>query len=1483
MPINLGFFLIRKPRVSQYNAVTTIPPTSSGTYTLKPSFKVSYVVSGTISAVLSITGTKLLTLINDTLDHVDNLSITVLGKNIQEIVDEINVNAGYHAEVLTLTSEDLCLLEGVTGTSINNTYYTGYYNHETEYMINTEIEGKIGSCSISYKENNFKYSGENGRWMIDDGYILDSVGVPVQVDGTVDLGDSGVNINFFPSVQSSDKDISRSVLFKDSVLAQSTDTDISEIVFPAAPIIVENTLELKIDNQVKEEGLDYIIDFGVTAELRSILPSPYTFDASDNIFRVRHNSDAVQEYILPIGTFSAKELADVINIYSIGYFVYAYTDVETNLEYFSIKADRGTSYHQIRIEDGSANSALGYTNYLSANGDSNGRIIFLKHVPNEDLTPTDKTSDLLVKASSAVTDNPFLGVYKDTFVLNEDGVNLVSGKDYTLGEGGDIQLIESIPDESLLSGILTPDNSLFSDNYVVYDNGKIITEGADYRVNLQGGWITLLSSAFPDHVYSIDYKNKTNGVILGEVLLGKRANLDSNIKSPYSVTSSKNTLKVSVNNGDEQVFSVTVGNGITAEAISSLVNDSATGFEAYQSSTGVLSLRTLKYGPDNAVTVLDGSLNSIVGFTDFISSTGSGALGGEQSLETQYSPIEISGFTAPSGGDTIIIKNKDVTGRYSKGTVIKLLNDYYQVRNTYLELRANIINSVSEPYTIIENSNDTFKFTIDNEVETTVVFDAGKAITVEAIFNKINSIRGNSCKLIYLNGIKKIQIIGSSSVIIGNGSLNRTLGFENNVSDTNTPDTFIFMTSFFKNTYVNPVMYTTVNEVIFKEECSSKKEVPQNTNEIVVFGDVAFRYQQDILIRLNNKYFYTVKSSVYEKSTDETLVTLSSKLDIHISKDTNLSYTENPVILEGSKKLKTNISPILTEPFILSKNNNTLTFEEDYTITNVGDITLVNPILNGDDFKISYFGQRYIEGSTPVFAKYSYFDFLKKGSNIQISYQADFPDNFYVNVIHSSTLMDNFKKQTTEKMKQTANLSSSGISTGEIPVIVNSDGGNSSYETTIGDIDDSITLSQTWYNFFDKRIEYFEEEKRLLKGFRIGAEDGRLTQVQLEDSANNPPTRLYQIPDTRLDEEKAEPMRLPCLFGQNSNDLGDSASGWYDAGIFKILNDELSKENSEKTNLNRLLLKSITSGSVTSSGNFDIVGSEQMTVYIEKNSSGSLIQESHVVNFTEKFNYTPDPVHRANNASEIVADINSQVGVTIAFTSGTNVSLISDTNTPCIFVVSDAGSIGFGDGADASIRSRSTWWTGGYTYTTPVPGDYSVHLDIVNQNSLRNENMNNHTDQIQKLRGVMEEWISPSDISFNPAKEEIIKSQNWISSALVYSNDSESFDEIKSIANGNIFTSIDNDSVLTSRISVIDSRISEIMDRIAQVEFRYLEVENLLVSENLFEQRYSWLTFLTHRSNGYYPEKKRTMDYHNQNLRESANSSVALGSMDLYV
>ena len=81
MPVDLGYFIITKPRVSSINAIDTKPPSSQGTLATYPSFNITYTGSA-YSAIFNLMGSKILALIDEDLNHADNLNLDILGKTI---------------------------------------------------------------------------------------------------------------------------------------------------------------------------------------------------------------------------------------------------------------------------------------------------------------------------------------------------------------------------------------------------------------------------------------------------------------------------------------------------------------------------------------------------------------------------------------------------------------------------------------------------------------------------------------------------------------------------------------------------------------------------------------------------------------------------------------------------------------------------------------------------------------------------------------------------------------------------------------------------------------------------------------------------------------------------------------------------------------------------------------------------------------------------------------------------------------------------------------------------------------------------------------------------------------------------------------------------------------------------------------------------------------------------------------------------------
>lgn len=1494
MPVDLGYFIIKKPRVSPINAVDTIPPSSQGTLSVYDAFSLLY--TGTAySAILNLTGSKILTLINENPAHADNLNLDILGKSIKDLVSELNGKNNYSCVLLTSESDSLCLFKGIIRQDILGNPYTVKFNKELEYLVDVDTEGKLGSCSVDSKKGDFKYSDVDSRWMTNEGFIFDQKEIPVPNNGVVPIGSDGVEIIFSPATSVDKKDLNKTVSFTNLELTPSLSFTTAQTPFQAAPILENGTLELKINQVVKTEGLDYKVLYGTLPEIRAKNPEPYIITSSTNTFRLRYDSDDIQEFVIPEGTYFISDLAKIINPTALNFQVMEYKDDETKLKYFTVQAFRGTFYHQLRIEDGSFNQVLGLSDFTAKKGDGSGTINFLTPVFDEIYVPTEKINSLVVSGTKAITGNPFIGVNTDGFILYENDSKKIKDVNFFVDSYGTVVFSDIVIGENLTGGILKKDTNLFLEDYAIYADGKKLVENLDYVITPEAGWITLTSSAFPGSVYTADYSHETYGKIVGDVLLGEKAVVTGTKKSPFAFDSSNNNLIFEVN-GVETNINLPLGTGIKITDIVSVINNSGTDYVASVLNYG-LSISTRYAGANRNIKIKQCSANTVLGFTPNQSSIGKGAVGGEQALEITKVPLLISGFVAPSGGDTIIIKNNDVRSRYPTGAILNIANDYYEVSTSFLVTEANIIGNVSEPYTILEGSNDLFSFYID-DVEYSVKFVAGFKISIRTIVNQINAVKSGSAEVMDINGTLKIKMKGSTKVVIGNGTANRSLGFDYKSEDTSSADTYIKTTSKFKNTYIAPDLYTTITPVNFEKDSSVKEITPKNSNTILFIGDQTSKYEPKTLVKFNSVYYYTVLGSSYDSDLDKTTITFLSPLELPVYPDTLCEYTTEPIVNEGEVKFKTKFYPNLDQPYALLKNNNLLIVDKDYEIDNSGYIELKKGISSGDVLEFGYIAKRFIGPETKVRMDYTYYDYLSKGSNIKISFKARNPDNFFIKVQHGTNLMKSYQKELTERNQSIANSSSSGFPTGEIPTQDMSQSGSDSYPYRLAIIDEKIELANKWFSFFDNRLYFFEKEREIINGYLVGAEDGRVTNSDISDSANTPPTRLFPYPDTRLEEQKNDPYRVPALDGYNKNDLGSATYGFTASSIDSVLTDENSSIDLEISKLNTLLGYSTTNGYLASTGSFDITSSgETLTMYVEIRAGVSFTQHIITASFSENYMAPiPDPLgggdigggHSPQTATYIAGQINaafSSLGVSPAYVSGSSVVLgTNSSNALCIHIVSDAPHVGFGTGNCSAIRSRHTLWTGGYsdTYSMAVPGTSSVHLDISSENVARSKNSLLHSNQLSLVQGQMDEWLEPFDLAFPFSKTERANIDAFLETISLAIDASNNFDSIKSISQ-NPLDSIDNPTVLTDRISYLAARKNlEVIPRKNRVIARLVEIQDALVHEALYDPRYVWLSVLTNKNDGLYASRKVEIDNEARKQREAARNSATLGSISSF-
>jgi hypothetical protein len=177
-------------------------------------------------------------------------------------------------------------------------------------------------------------------------------------------------------------------------------------------------------------------------------------------------------------------------------------------------------------------------------------------------------------------------------------------------------------------------------------------------------------------------------------------------------------------------------------------------------------------------------------------------------------------------------------------------------------------------------------------------------VSVFDIVSKINELRPLTAKVFTINGSNKIQIVGENSVYIGLGSANRTLGFEEDVNDTNTLDTYIKISGEFKTTYLAPAVATTVDPIIFETDNFSNFETPQGSSIFKIEGNHIEKLASNKIIRFEGLHYYKIISSSLNEDGD-TEISLHEKIDIPIFKDTSISYSIFPVYEEGDVLLKT--------------------------------------------------------------------------------------------------------------------------------------------------------------------------------------------------------------------------------------------------------------------------------------------------------------------------------------------------------------------------------------------------------------------------------------------------------------------------------------------------------------------------------------------------------------------------------------------------
>lgn len=278
MPYNLTQFFIRQPRVSSVNDAMTLPPYTQGTVALLNAFTVIYTGSGS-TCTMHLTAQKLTTLVNQDRNHADNLTISMAGKTIQELVTAINSNPSYTA-VLQGTGSDRAMVVGVTNQSITSVYQV-QYGKKGEYLVEADTTGKLGSASVQWTKNLFSYSSADFQWSLNSGVTPNQTGVPVPLSGITTV-DSGAEIVFVANPDNAAFDLASSKTKTNEFLVRNAGAGIQFVNMSVLPRILAGTLQIVINDAPAVEDVDYSISLtdnrvnflkGVSGEVHPITES----------------------------------------------------------------------------------------------------------------------------------------------------------------------------------------------------------------------------------------------------------------------------------------------------------------------------------------------------------------------------------------------------------------------------------------------------------------------------------------------------------------------------------------------------------------------------------------------------------------------------------------------------------------------------------------------------------------------------------------------------------------------------------------------------------------------------------------------------------------------------------------------------------------------------------------------------------------------------------------------------------------------------------------------------------------------------------------------------------------------------------------------------------------------------------------------------------------------------------------------------------
>jgi len=1059
MPINLTSFIIRQTRVSTVNHKKTLPPSTSGTYSLINAFTIKYNGSGSKS-LLFLNAQELTTLVDDDLNHPDNLVIPMVGKQLQDLVNAVNENSNYQA-ILQGNSTDRAIIEGKLSVNIKPSATQIRYAKTAEYLVESETTAKLENSFVRWVKNKFSFSSIDFKWVINSGENYDATGVSVPLSGITSI-DNGANIVFVGNSTNPDFDIAKIKTVVDEVLVKNASTGIQFVNMPVLKLIISGTLQLNINEEDVLENVDY------------------TVSLQDN------------------------------------------------------------------------------------------RINFLRTITNETYLFTSPVSQF------DLNNTGIGGVIKDLVFLQLNGNNLVPNIDFIAQDtteyqtramsSGRIYFTKSYTDDLIAEYVLATEGALISNDLIIKKNDTII-DPSEYIVALEAGFINLNTPLFPEDILTASYRSADFGQINDEILAGTPATITNTLPAPFTINAGENdNISIKVESTIESV-SLPIGLNVSIDDVINSYNTQATNSFATKNTAGTRFIISSKIaGSSSRVEILDASGNTNLGLITGTISNGAGANGGEFAFDMVNAPIEINSFKVPQYGNTFYIREANVANNYLPNTLIQINNDFYLVDSSSTSNKA-VLFSNSEPFRITTDINDKLVIEVD-DIERTVILTSGDR-TAQDIADDINLII-NIASAVVLNNqnVVKLQSISSgigSRLKIKEGNANLMLGFTNNQTDSGLTDTIITIKGSFFTGYENPVLRTTKKPVTFITETNTPEKCVSGSSTIEFNGvDVINNYKPNTIIKINDN-LYSVLNSRFEDG--KTIVQLLTRTISPIYPIDIIQFTRRPVFLEGETDLSFLSTPIIDLPITIKDNNVILQVGEDYTINEDGTITLsdTKKLNTNSNIQASYTVFSNVPENSTITATYRFFSNLNEGSVVKASYQFISPDQFFYDVVYENDLAEKILDKIRKENDTLANPSSSGYTATAGGEEANSDSGSETpkwveYKARIEE-----GIAKKYYDFFNNRIESFTNERLKYNGSIVGANDGVITETDIQNIINSV-SRLFP-----QGYSLSTPFRVPALDGQNKNDNGTTTGGTTSNNINYYLNNEKSNIASETSLLNALL------------------------------------------------------------------------------------------------------------------------------------------------------------------------------------------------------------------------------------------------------------------------------------------------------------------------